>query len=103
MARLNWTDQSITDLINISDFIAKDSRKYARITISKIRTSAKQVREFPMLGRIVPEINLPEIREIIVGNFRLIYFIVDNERIDILSVFHSSRLMNVQEILKHSH
>lgn len=102
MARLNWTDQSISDLINISEFIAKDSPKYAKITIGKIRLSARRVRDFPMLGRIVPEINLSEIREIIIGNYRLIYFIFDKERIDILSVHHSSRLLNIQEIAKHA-
>lgn len=101
MARLNWTDQSILDLINIADFIAKDSRKYAKITIAKIRHSARRVSDYPLLGRIVPEVNLSEIREIIVGNYRLIYFIVDKERIDIISVYHSSRLLNIQEIKKH--
>ena len=44
MASLNWTDQSILDLINISDFIAKDSRRYAKITIVKIRESANKIR-----------------------------------------------------------
>ncbi len=100
MARLNWTDQSISDLINISEFIAKDSPKYAKITVDKIRLSAKRVRDFPIHGRIVPEINLSEIREIVIGNYRLIYFIFDKERIDILSVHHSSRLLNIQDIEK---
>ncbi len=56
-----------------------------------------------MIGRIVPEMNLPEIREMIIGNYRLIYFIVDNEQIDILSVYHSSRNLNIQELKKHAH
>ena len=102
MARLNWTDQAVLDLISISEFIGKDSRKYAKITITKIRTSARKVRDFPMLGRIVPEISLSEIREIIVGNYRLIYFIVDKDRIDILNVYHSSRLLNLEEITRHA-
>ena len=102
MARLNWTDQSIADLISISDFISKDSIKYAKITIDRIREAAKKVRDFPMIGRIVPEMNLTEIREMIIGNYRLIYFIVDNEQIDILSVYHSSRSLNIPELIKHT-
>ncbi len=102
MARLNWTDQSIADLISISDFISKDSIKYAKITINRIRKAARKVRDYPMIGRIVPEINLTEIREMIIGNYRLIYFIVDNEQIDILSVYHSSRGLNIQELKKHT-
>jgi hypothetical protein len=41
MARLNWTDQSIEDLINIADFIAKDSFKYSVIQLKRIRERAK--------------------------------------------------------------
>ena len=73
MAGLNWTDQAVNDLIGIADFIAKDSKKFAKITVSKIRTSAKQLVSFPLSGRVVPEINVIEIREIIIGNYRLIY------------------------------
>ena len=100
MASLNWTDQSILDLINISDFIAKDSRRYAKITIVKIRESANKIRNYPLLGRIVPEINLVEIREVIIGNYRLIYLVVDKDRVDILTVFHSSRLLDINELKK---
>ncbi len=102
MARLNWTDQAIQDLINISEFIGKDSRRYAKIMVAKIRTSARKVCDFPMLGRIVPEANLSEIREMIVGNYRLIYFIATKDRIDVLSVYHSARLLNIDEIKKHA-
>ena len=33
MAQLNWTDQAADDLIGIANFIAKDSVKYARLTV----------------------------------------------------------------------
>ena len=72
------------------------------ITIDRIREAAKKVRDFPVIGRIVPEMNLTEIREMIIGNYRLIYFIVVNEQIDILSVCHSSRSLNIPEITKHT-
>ena len=39
MARLNWTDQAILDLVNIVDFIAKDSVRYAKITVTIIRVA----------------------------------------------------------------
>ncbi|MBK7108739.1 MAG: type II toxin-antitoxin system RelE/ParE family toxin [Chitinophagales bacterium] len=97
MARLNWTDQSVLDLINIFDFIAKDSRRFAKITIGKIRDSAKNIRNYPLLGKIVSEINVVEIREVIIGNYRLIYLVVEKDRVDILTVFHSSRLLDIEE------
>jgi toxin ParE1/3/4 len=100
MAHLNWTNQSIDDLVNIADFIAKDSKRYAKITINKIKLAARKVKDFPLIGRIVPELSSPELREIIIGNYRLIYFVVDKDRIDVLSVFHTSRLLNLEEIKK---
>ena len=42
MARLNWTDQAILDLVNIADFIAKDSVRYAKITVTRIRVASNQ-------------------------------------------------------------
>lgn len=101
MARLNWTDQAVNDLISIANFIAKDSKRYAKVTILKIRNSAKQLNSFPLSGRVVPEINIIEIREIIVGNYRLIYFIVDSNRIDILAVHHSAKRLDSEELKKY--
>lgn len=68
MAVLNWTPQAITDLINISEFIGKDSSKYAIITINKIKMLAKKLTLQPYSGRKVPEINNNNVREIIFGN-----------------------------------
>lgn len=102
MAGLNWTKQAVNDLNGIADFIAKDSKKFAKITISKIRTSAKQLISFPLSGRVVPEINIIEIREIIIGNYRLIYFIVDANRIDILAVHHSAKRLDNDDLKRHS-
>jgi toxin ParE1/3/4 len=95
MARLNWTDQSIEDLINIADFIAKDSVKYSVIQLKRIRERAKLLRSQPLLGRVVPETKNETIRELILGSYRIIYMIVSEERIDILTVHHSSKLLRI--------
>ena len=102
MARLSWTDQAVVDLTNIADFIAKDSVKYAKITVTRIRTVAKQLKEFPLSGRKVPEMNTDHIRELIMGNYRIIYFIVSSERIDIITVHHSSKRLDTEELKKHA-
>ena len=96
MARLNWTDQSIEDLINIADFIAKDSVKYSVIQLKRIRERAKLLRKQPLLGRVVPETKNESIRELILGSYRIIYRIISVERIDILTVHHSSKLLRIE-------
>jgi addiction module RelE/StbE family toxin len=96
MARLNWTELSINDLINIAEFISKDSVKYAVIQIQRIRERARLRKTQPFLGRIVPETNNESIRELILGNYRIIYKIISKERIDILTVHHSAKLLKIE-------
>lgn len=96
MARLNWTDLSIEDLINIAEFISKDSQKYSVIQIKRIRERAKILKEQPFLGRIVPETQNDSVRELILGNYRIIYRIISEDRIDILTVHHSARQLKIE-------
>ena len=96
MACLNWTDLAIDDMINIAEFISKDSVKYSGIQIKRIRERARLLKTQPLLGRIVPEIKDDTIRELILGNYRIIYRIISENRIDILTVHHSAKLLRIE-------
>jgi len=91
MGRINWTNQAVSDLKNIYDFIASDSKFYARREISKIKLRTKSLEKHSQLGRIVPEFKNPLIRELIERRYRVVYLILENEDIDILTIHHSSR------------
>jgi toxin ParE1/3/4 len=65
-----WSPQSLRDLRAIRNYIAKDSEQYADLTIARIFSAMERLFHFPESGRIVPERDDPEIREIIVGRFR---------------------------------
>jgi len=93
MVELNWTLGAIDDLDAIATYIANDSPKYAAIQVQKIRERARQITIFPRSGRIVPELEDESIRELIEGSYRLIYKIVSDDCIDVLTVHHSSRLL----------
>lgn len=45
---------------------------------------------FPLSGRIVPEMNIPQIREVVEGLYRIIYYI-KADQIDILAIIHGSQ------------
>jgi toxin ParE1/3/4 len=47
-----------------------------------------------LIGRMVPELNQKDIREIIAGNYRIIYQITNQKTAFILTVHHSSRLLS---------
>ena len=98
MVRLNWTIQAQNDLIKIAEYIAKDSIKYSKIQIKRLRDRTKILKSQPLSGHVVPELNNEMIRELIIGNYRIIYIIIDKSRIDILTVYHSARLLNEKNI-----
>jgi len=94
MAELIWADRALSDLENIFDYIASDSRHYARYTVQNIFKTAERLRIFPGLGRHLPEFpNLPH-RELILGNYRIIYrYDGEKDVVKIVTVLHGSRLL----------
>jgi len=93
MVKVIWTDQSIDDINNIAEFIAKDSFKYAQIQVNTFFDLALLLEKSPKMGRRVPETNDDSIRELITGSYRIIYKIRTEKEILIITVHHSSRLM----------
>lgn len=91
MAKLIWTDQAINDLDDIGNYIAENSEKYAKLTVKKLFERTDILKTFPLTGRIVPEKNEENVRELIEGNYRIIYEIVSLEQINVLAVYHSAR------------
>jgi toxin ParE1/3/4 len=91
MAKIVWTEQSVLELKDIFDFISKDSKRYAENQIKRIKERTLILKTFPESGRIVPELGINNIRELIEGNYRIVYRILNNDLIEILTVHHSAR------------
>jgi plasmid stabilization system protein ParE len=73
MAQIRWTIQAAEDTETICKFIAKDAKTYARVFARNVFQAIKRLEKFPKLGRVVPELSNENIREIILGNYRIIY------------------------------
>lgn len=91
MVKLIWTEQAINDLGDIGNYIEKNSEKYAKLTVKKLFERPYILKTFPQAGRIVPEKNEENLRELIEGSYRIIYEIVSVDQINILTVYHSAR------------
>ncbi len=98
MAKIKFAKRSLDDLESIAEYISRDSARYANITVQKILERTKILEVNPLIGRIVPEVNKKEIREIIYGNFRIIYNYEKN-KVNILSIHHSARDLSKRGIL----
>jgi toxin ParE1/3/4 len=92
MVKIIWTQRSLTDLKSIAEYISKDSVKYASLTLERIIDVTKYIEKNPRIGRMVPEIGRNDkIREIIFGNYRIIYEIANTVTVYILTVHHSAK------------
>ena len=93
MAEIRWTPEAAGDLESIADFISLDSRHYASLFVIDVLSAIERLQQFPRLGRVVPETDDPLIREIILGNYRIVYRVLD-EFVEVITIHHSSRLLN---------
>jgi toxin ParE1/3/4 len=98
MVKIRWTELSVDDLKSIRDYIAQDSVRYASITINRIYDRAQILSNQPLAGRIVPEFDDPKIRELIIGNYRFVYLIINEESIEILRIYNSARLLKKESL-----
>lgn len=90
MTRVVWTPPARDDLREIRRFIAQDSERYAQLVASRLVAAVRRLAEFPLSGRVVPELARPTIREVIQGAYRIVYRITP-DAVEILAVVHSSR------------
>lgn len=91
MVRINWSKLALTDLKNIADFISKDSKVYAKRHITRIILRTKILKKYPKAGKITSEVGEECVRELVLGNYRIIYEIISDVQVDILTIHHSSR------------
>ena len=91
MTTIRWTEQAVADLEAIRDYVARDSVKYAALLIERLIASLDRVALLPEIGRIVPEYQRPDIRELIQGSYRVVYRL-RSDQVEVLTVFHGARL-----------
>ena len=93
MVEVRWTPQAAEDLDAIAEFIGQDSEHYATLFVMNALEVVERLKDYPCMGRVVPEITEPTFREIILGNYRIIYRI-HAELVEILTVYHGARLLD---------
>ena len=61
---VNWSQPARADLRSFHDFIAHDSRFYAKKVVQDIREKADILEQLPKTGKKVPELNDVHVREL---------------------------------------
>ena len=93
MVKVIWTDSTVQDLNDIGNYNAKDSERYAEITVERLFNSADILEEHPKAGKMVPEFEDEKIRELIRSSYKIVYHIIDDFRIDNITVHNCARLI----------
>ena len=90
MEKIIWSDWAVKDVQIIYQYISADSKYYASKWLDKINDRIVALSFHPYIGRVVPERENRNIREVIEGNYRIMYRIATNH-ILIYRIIHSAR------------
>ena len=96
MVQLNWTERAKEDIKSIAEYISNDSIYYAEKQVERFYQAVEILQAQPHVGRPVPEYELDALRQILVGKYRIIYKVVSAKQLDIITVHHSARLLNLE-------
>ena len=94
-----WAEKSLEDLLDIKHFISNDSPTRAESWIHELYNAGVNLAGFPMRGRIVPEFNQENLRELLIEHYRLVYRI-NKKTIEIVTVFEGHRQLKQRDLKK---
>ncbi len=88
--RVEWSSRAVRDVEAIAAYIASDSPAYARAVVKRIVSLTRTLSKFPNSGRIVPEFEDPNIREMLAYSYRFLYS-VGKDDVLVMAVIHGKR------------
>jgi toxin ParE1/3/4 len=92
-----WSPLAVERASEIVDYIAQDKPSAADKWIHTVFSKVEKLLSNPEIGRIVPGINEHQFRELIYGNYRIIYRI-ETKQISILTIRHGKQILPIDEI-----
>jgi len=90
MGKIIWAPSALEDIEAIAKYIERDSSDRAALFVDRVIEMTDQLEDFPQSGRVIPEINDENCRELICGMYRIMYRIAKRE-IWITGVIHGAR------------
>ncbi len=93
-----WSPLAVDRVSEIAAYIAQDKQSAAEQWVKTVFSKVEHLKSSPEIGRIVPEIENNQFRELIYGNYRIIYRI-ESKHISVLTVRHGKQILPIEEIL----
>ena len=95
--KIIWSPLAINRASKIADYIAQDKPSAAKRWINEVFIKVEQLKSSPQIGRGVPEVSDNKFRELIYGNYRIIYRL-EIKQISILTIRHGKQILPIDEI-----
>ena len=95
--RIVWSPLAVDRASEIARYIAQDSPSAAEKWIAAVFSKVDQLRSSPEIGRVVPEIGNERFRELLYGNYRIVYRL-ETHQVSILTIRHGKQILPVDEI-----
>ena len=96
--RIIWSPLAVDRALEIAGYIAQDKPSSAKNWIDTVFSKVEKLKSSLEIGRIVPEINDSQFRELIYGNYCFIYRI-ETKKISILTIRHGHQILPIDEIM----
>lgn len=97
--KLKWAAEARANFLEIAGYFAEYSQTSSKKWRKGVYNSVQRIKTFPRSGRIVPEKNWEYLREALYEDYRIIYFLDDEEEtITIVTILHGRR--DVEKILQ---
>jgi len=93
--KVEWSPLALDRVSDIARYIAKDNPGAAERWVNELFDLVERLGDFPESGRVVPEVGVRRIRELVFGAYRVIYSVKD--KVEILTVRRGSQLLDVSE------
>ncbi|MBC8318892.1 MAG: type II toxin-antitoxin system RelE/ParE family toxin [Desulfobulbaceae bacterium] len=95
--KIIWSPLAIDRTTEIAEYIAQDNQTAASNWVENLFDKVQLLKSSPRSGRIVPETHREDIRELIYGNYRIIYR-VEKTKLSILTVRHGKQILPIEDI-----
>ncbi len=95
--KIFWSPLAAERLENIYDYISVDNKAEAQKVVERIFKKVESLAKHPERGRIVPETNRAEIREVFESEYRIIYRI-ESKKVSILTIRNFKQLLPEKDV-----
>ncbi len=96
--KIVWSPLAIERAYEPATYIASDKPQAALRWLDGLFEVTDRLEMFPESGRIVPEIGLPEFREVVYGKAYRVIYRVEETRVSILTVRNFAQPLDTSEV-----